>query len=613
MRTPHYKPIADYGIIGDMHSAALVGNDGSIDWCCLPAFDSPSIFAAVLDRKKGGHFKIAAREDDTVRKQLYFPLSNVLITRFAQEKCVAQVIDFMPVATGGQAHLAVHVPTIVRQVTCVRGEVEMRMECYPAFNYGRTPHRITRATHGAYFDAADGTRMALTVPGEYKVEHGGVVYDFTLKEGESKAFLFYPVRDHESDVDVAPPDQRGVDALLHRTVEYWQNWISRTTYRGRWREMVERSLLTLKLLTYQPTGAIVAAPTCSLPEDLGGVRNWDYRYTWLRDAAFTVYAFMRMGHTDEAQAFMHWLAQRIHEVKPGKGLQPLYTIAGSHDVPEAELDDFEGYAQSRPVRVGNAAFEQLQLDCYGALLDAVYLYNKYGTPISYELWKDVRLLIDWLCDNWQQPDEGVWEVRGGRRQFVFSKLMCWVAFDRAIRLADRRAFPCDRAKWMAERDTIYEQIMIEGWSEHRQTFVQYYGADHLDASLLLMPLVMFTSPTDPRTTATIRAIGEELTKDSLVYRYEPTWKGDGFGTNEGSFSMCTFWLVEGLARSGQLQDARFLFERMLGYANHLGLYAEEVGPSGEALGNFPQAFTHLSLITAAYNLNRALDGAREED
>ena len=601
-----YQPIESYGIIGDLHTAALVGNNGSIDWCCLPAFDSPSIFAAILDDKKGGYFKIAATTPG-VEKQLYIPESNVLITRFSNPDGVAQVLDFMPV-TADREELPRHVPTIVREVKGVLGSIQMRMECFPAFNYARDTHVVNAAPGGVVFQSQQGRRIGLTLPdAEYNVIREGVVKEFTLNEGESVCFLLRELQPSEASVPV--PTEHEFDELFHHTVSYWQRWLSRSRYRGRWREMVERSLLTLKLLTYVPTGAMVAAPTCGLPETIAGVRNWDYRYTWIRDAAFTLYGLMRVGMTDEAAQFMQWLEARTREMTPEGALQVVYGLDGRHELTETELTHLDGYKESRPVRIGNGAASQLQLDIYGALMDSVYLYNKYGTPISYDFWNDLRRLLNWVCDNWQEPDEGVWEVRSQRKHFVYSKLMCWVALDRGIRLADRRSFPADRQRWTDTRDAIYMDIMMKGWNPDRQAFVQYYGSESLDASNLLMPLVFFMSPTDPRMRSTVDAIIKELTKDSLVHRYNLSEEtDDGLPGVEGTFSMCTFWLVEALTRSGRLQEARFLFERMLGYANHLGLYGEEIGATGETLGNFPQAFTHLALISTAYNLDKALDG-----
>ena len=392
--------------------------------------------------------------------------------------------------------------------------------------------------------------------------------------------------------------------------------MAQCTYRGRWREMVERSALMLKLMTFEPTGAIIASPTCSLPEVLGGERNWDYRYTWIRDAAFTLYGLLRIGFTEEARAFMGWMEERSHELNPDGSLQIMYGIDGRHELKEEVLDHFEGYRGSRPVRIGNGAYGQLQLDIYGELMDAVYLYNKHGEPISYEFWTHLRGLINWVCKNWTRPDEGIWEVRGGQRHFVYSKIMSWVAIDRGLRLADKRSFPADRQLWIETRDTIYEEIMEKGWNPKVNSFVQSYGSDSLDASNLVMPLVFLMSPTDPRMLSTLDAINRSpkdggLVSNSLVYRYNVDTSPDGLTGNEGTFNMCSFWLVEALTRAGRtdskrLDEARLMFEKMLGYANHLGLYAEETGSTGEALGNFPQAFTHLALISAAFNLDRTL-------
>ena len=434
-----------------------------------------------------------------------------------------------------------------------------------------------------------------------------------MAEGETASFVLGA--NNGSGCEMLLPEQ-DASALIAKTEEYWRRWLSQGTYRGRWRETVQRSALALKLLTYEPTGAIVAAPTCSLPEGVGGERNWDYRYTWIRDAAFTLYGLMRIGFTEAATQFMTWLEARCHELNPDGSLQVMYGIDGRHALTEHTLDHLDGYRGSRPVRVGNGAYNQLQLDIYGELMDSVYLYNKYGSPISYDLWIHLRKLINWVCDNWQRKDEGIWEVRGGQQRFVYSKLMCWVAVDRGLRLADKRSFPADRDRWIKVRDQIYEEIMVKGWSDSRQAFVQYYGSDSLDASNLMMPLVLFLSPTDPRNLANIEATlrtpeAGGLVSNSLVYRYNVAQTADGLRGEEGTFNICTFWLVEALTRAGRtdrrhLDRARLIFEEMLGYANHLGLYAEQTGQSGEALGNFPQAFTHLALISAAYNLDRAL-------
>jgi GH15 family glucan-1,4-alpha-glucosidase len=432
-----------------------------------------------------------------------------------------------------------------------------------------------------------------------------VTGEFVLTEGETATFMLAQVT--EGTQPRACPSEESAH-LFAETVDYWRKWLSQSRYRGRWRETVHRSALALKLMTYAPTGALIAAPTTSLPEQLGGERNWDYRYTWIRDAAFSVYALLRLGFTEEAQAFVGWLADRFHD-RRGHGdgpLQIMYAVDGSAELTEEILTHLEGYAGSAPVRIGNGAADQLQLDIYGELIDSVYLHNKYAAPISADTWDDVTRVVDWVCDNWDQADEGIWETRGGRKHFTYSRLMSWVALERAVRIWRQRGLPGDAQRWMAERDAIYRQIMDRGWSEKRQAFIQHYDDDVLDASLLMMPLAKFIAPADPRWLSTLEAIGQDLVSDSLVYRYDPEASPDGLRGEEGTFSICSFWYVEALARAGHVDAARLAFEKMLTYSNHLGLFSEEVGPTGEHLGNFPQAFTHLALISAAYNLDRAL-------
>ncbi|RMH07197.1 MAG: glycoside hydrolase family 15 protein [Nitrospirae bacterium] len=605
-----YQPIENYGLIGNMRTSALIGMNGSIDWFCFPYFDSPSIFAAILDERKGGWFKIAPIADGSRSKQYYWPDTNVLVTRFFSPHGVGRLIDFMPV---GLAETEIGYHGLIRRVQAVRGSVTFRLECFPAFNYARDSHKTLLTSDGVCFEAPGLTmRLGSTIPLH---PHGnGVVVEFDLHEGEELSFSLQAVEPGGASCIALSTVQ--AEELFRQTVEFWRRWLAKCTYTGRWREMVYRSALTLKLLTFEPTGAIVAAPTCSLPEDIGGRRNWDYRYTWLRDAAFTLYGLLRIGFTDEATKFMHWLEARCHELRPDGSLQIMYGIDGRHVLKEETLDHLEGYKGSRPVRIGNDAYNQLQLDIYGELMDSIYLYNKYGSPISYDLWKHLQRLVNWVCENWQRPDEGVWEVRSGQQHFVYSKLMCWVALDRGLRLADKRSFPADRVRWLKTRDTIYEEIMTRGWSHTRKAFIQRYGSETLDASLLIMPLVFFVSPSDPRMLSTVDAINQSpehggLVANGLVYRYNSAEGIDGLDGEEGTFNICTFWLVEALTRAGRfdrtrLDEARLLFEQMLGYANHLGLYAEETGHHGEALGNFPQAFTHLALISAAFNLDRAL-------
>ncbi|ACV68191.1 glycoside hydrolase family 15 protein [Desulfohalobium retbaense] len=604
------QPIEDYGIIGDLHTVALVGINGSIDWMCVPRFDSPSVFGALLDAARGGAYQICPEDREATHKQLYWPETNVLITRFLSPHGAAELADFMPIADSGEAHSH----QLIRRLTVLRGTVSFVMRCRPAFDYGRTPHETELTAKGVVFRSED-LSLGLAAGMELQADGDGVWSRFTLEQGHSAVFVLRQIGPEEG-CGVCLSEE-AAERQFRETVRYWRRWLSSCTYSGRWRESVHRSALALKLLTYAPTGAIVAAPTTSLPEALGGERNWDYRYTWIRDSAFTVYAFLRLGFTDEAEHFMGFLSQLCTEARHhGSPLQIMYGIDGRRDLPEEVLDHVEGYAGSRPVRVGNAAYTQLQLDIYGELLDAVYLFNKHGAPISYDLWRSIRSFVDWVCANWHRPDEGIWEMRSGQQHFVYSRLMCWVAIDRGLRLAEKRSFPCDRQRWLAERDRIYEDILTHGWSEERQAFVQAYGSQTLDASNLIMPLVFFTSPTDPRMLKTLDATlkpPEEggLVANSLVHRYNLEESPDGLDGEEGTFNICTFWLVEALTRAGRfdperLEEARLIFERMLGFANHVGLYAEETGARGEALGNFPQAFTHLALISSAFNLDRAL-------
>ncbi|MEL6815899.1 MAG: glycoside hydrolase family 15 protein, partial [Cyanobacteria bacterium J06598_3] len=471
------------------------------------------------------------------------------------------------------------------------------------------------------------------------INQRGACADFVLKEGETATFIFKPATfqpatgvggegtaSKQQDISTVLLEEefaeleKTSEGFFDETTDYWRKWLSQCVYTGRWRRQVERSALALKLLTYEPTGAIIAAPTTSLPEELKGIRNWDYRYTWIRDAAFTVYALLRIGFTQEAKGFMDWLEARCQELGAGGSLQVMYRIDGRLDIEEEHLDHLEGYKGSQPVRIGNGAFDQLQLDICGELMDSVYLFDKYGDLISYDFWSHLRYLTNWVCDNWQTKDQGIWESRGGAKHHVYSKLMCWVAVDRALRIAEHRSFPAERSRWLTVRDDIYEEILEKGWSKERETFVQAYGEQDIDAGCLIMPLVFFMAPNDPKMLKTIAAVRKPpqeggLTANSLVYRYNTIGadgqSSDGLSGDEGTFNLCSFWLVEALTRAGStdeslLDEARRIFEEMLTYANHVGLYAEETGSSGEALGNFPQAFTHIALISAAWNLSAAL-------
>jgi len=602
-----HAPIDSYGVVGDMNTVALIGMDGSVDFMCFPDFDSPTIFVRLLDDTIGGSFQIKPDLGEGRRKQMYLPNTNVLLTRVLSPHGVSEITDFMPLDQTGTR--------LVRRVKTVRGEVEYRVKCDPRFDYARVEHEIRLDGAGALFvprrAGLPALRLRTDVP--LTVEGGAAVATLRLRAGESAGFIL------EAATASASPSEapRYAADAFKTTCDAWRSWIGRSTYRGRWREAVDRSALALKLLTSRRHGSIVAAPTFGLPEHIGGARNWDYRYTWIRDGSFTLYGLMRLGFTDEAAAFMRWIEDRCADLEPDGSLQIMYGLDGRKDLVERELDHLSGYMGSRPTRIGNGAAGQLQLDIYGELMDSVYLYDKYGQPISHDLWRNLRRLLDWLAKNWHVPDEGIWEVRGGRREFLLSRVMSWVAFDRGIRLAQKRAFPAPIEAWRAQRDAIYTDIFDNFWDPQRRAFVQSKGARVLDAAALLMPLMKFIGPTDPRWLSTLAAIEEDLVDDSLVYRYRTTQGAvDGLSGGEGTFCICSFWYAECLARSGDLQKSRYYFEKMLGYANHLGLYPEELGPAGEHLGNFPQAFTHLGLISAAYYLDRQLSqraGSSEAD
>jgi GH15 family glucan-1,4-alpha-glucosidase len=587
-----YVPIADHGVVGDLRTVALVTTGGTIDWYCCPRFDSPSVFGSILDAEGGGHYRIAALENCGT-KQLYLPDTNVLVTRFLSPGGVGELHDFMPV--GGAQQL-------IRRVGCVRGAMRFSVECEPRFNYGRDRHDTSVSETGAVFRTPS-LALSLSAPVALRATDGGVCGEFELRAGETATFVL----GNHGDVPDALTEAHG-ERRLAEAVGYWQSWISGSSYTGRWREIVNRSALALKLLTYEPTGAVVAAATTSLPERIGGGRNWDYRYTWVRDAAFTLKPLLALGFTDELRAFARFLMSCLH-AHGGNGsgpLQVLYGIDGRAHVPEEVLDHLEGYAQSAPVRIGNDAAHQLQLDIYGEIMDAAHLLEQHTKQMPYDSWQTIASVAGWLCENWNRPDEGIWETRGGRQHFTHSRLMCWVALDRAIRTALDRGFPGDVVRWMSVRDEIFHRIMQRSWSESKGAFVQHEQTDVLDASVLLMPLVGFISPTDPRWLSTLDAISTDLVADSLVYRYDPAASPDGIDGDEGTFSICSFWYVDALARAGRVAEARLAFEKMLTYANHLGLYSEQIGSSGELLGNFPQAFTHLALISAAITLNERL-------
>jgi GH15 family glucan-1,4-alpha-glucosidase len=604
-----YPAIEDHGLIGDLQTAALVAGDGTVDWFCAPRFDSPSIFAGLLDREKGGYFRITPEGTRYVSKQLYLPGTPILITRFLSPDGVGEVVDFMPIA----GTVATDRHRLVRMVRVVRGRMRFHIDCQPRFNYGRDEHETEVTSDGMVFRSRSMTvtvnaarREGRLVPEQDVHRSGnGVHVTATLAAGDIGGLVLETGSD-------APPRTVAPGEILQmydQTRDFWRHWIGRSRYTGRWREMVDRSAMTLKLMTYAPTGALVAAPTAGLPEQIGGERNWDYRYTWVRDGSFSVHALLGLGYTDEAYAFLRWLAERIQQAGEGAvPLQIMYRIDGSPVLEEETLTHLEGYRGSSPVRIGNAASSQLQLDIYGEALDSVHLADSQGLQVSHDAWRHTTRVVDWLCDHWDQAEDGIWETRGDRQDFAYGRLMSWVAFDRAIRLAQRRGRPADTGRWTAMRDGVYQQLTERGFDRKREAFVQHYATDVLDAALLYMPLVGFIAPSDPMWQATLRAIDDELVSDSLVYRYNPSASPDGLAGSEGTFTMCTFWYVEALARSGRLDDALLTFEKMLTYGSGLGLYSEEIAPTGEQVGNFPQAFSHLALISAAVTLDHQLAG-----
>ena len=607
---PDYPNISDHGLIGDLQTAALVDTAGTIGWFCCPRFDSPSVFASLLDSDRGGHFRVAPEGVDHVTRQLYLPDTAILVTRFMSEGGVGEVVDFMPVADGP----ATDRHRIVRLVRVVRGTMRFVADIQPRFDYARAGHRTELTDDGAVFESDDLTLVLHRVgdpitrgterAGTMERDGDGIRMTITLQAGETTGMVL--------ESGGARPRQIAVDELTDlflQTRDYWRRWLDRSTYDGRWREAVTRSAMTLKLMTYAPTGALVAAPTAALPEQVGGERNWDYRYTWIRDASFSVHALLGLGYVDEAAGFISWLGDRIDEsVGEGSGpLKIMYRVDGSSDLVEESLDHLAGYRNSAPVRIGNGAADQLQLDIYGEAMDSIHLADGHGLQLPHRGWARIQSMLDWVCDNWDQREAGIWETRGGAQNFTYGRFQCWVALDRAIRLARVHGRPAAVSRWTEQRDRIYEQIMSKGWHSDRQAFVQHYDTDVLDASNLLMPLMGFVAPRDPMWLSTLTAMDQELVSDSLVYRYDPSASPDGLEGSEGTFTICSFWYVDALARSGRLDDARLTFEKMTTYANHLGLYSEEIGLTGEQLGNFPQAFSHLALINAAVNLDHQLE------
>jgi GH15 family glucan-1,4-alpha-glucosidase len=596
------QPISDYGLIGDMRTAALVGLDGSIDWCCLPRFDSGSVFAALLDSERGGTWSVHP-EGRWTSSQRYLPRTNILETTFrTADGAMVSVTDFMPVAEDGRPS-GPH-PEIHRRLRCTRGNALMSMVFMPRFEYGARTTRLEVLRAGLF--ATDRTDQVLTLssaqPFEWMIEQSTATTRFPLAKGEERWVVL-----RYDDDDIHPAGRYESARKLDNTAAFWQRWSSKVRYRGPFRGMVKRSALALKLLTHAETGAMIAAPTTSLPETIGGLRNWDYRFVWLRDAAFTLAALDAVGHYREADQFMRFL-KKVCRHEGGGHLQIMYGIDGRRDLIERQLDHLSGYRNSRPVRVGNGAAGQLQLDVYGEVLETADIWRR-NHEMTEGTWRVLRGLVDWVSKNWHLPDSSIWEVRGEVRHYVFSKVMSWVALDRGVRMAEELSLESDTAAWRAARDALHAEIMERGWSEKRQSFVQSYDDDALDAATLAIPMVRFLPWNHPRVHGTVRAVARELTTvdGELVYRYRHP---DGLEGEEGAFSICTFWLAQALAMIGERERAERVFRRMLRHANHVGLYSEEIDPAtGEFLGNFPQAFTHIALINCAAALARLEKGS----
>src|SRR5215469_1337634 len=630
-----YQPINSYGVIGDCHSVVLVAPDGSVDWGCLPDFDSPAIFCRLLDAERGGYFQIAPTDNTIPGVQRYLRGSNVLQTKFASITGEVVLTDFMPVETlrawpyqgmnnntwtreDGSCHC------LVRAVECTHGEMAVTMVLKASPNYAAEPSEITLLPHNTGALVSGGEQhIGLAIVGAYRASsfsmqvlpdeeglHPSIVAQMVLREGERMLFAVGMGRNARIARRLVESElpQRNFDAELAHTLHCWRRWVASCNYQGPYAEWVQRSVLVLKMMTYAPTGSIVAAPTTSLPESLNGERNWDYRFTWLRDATFTLYALNMLGFTEEAHAFTHWLRRLSYS--NGEDLQIMYGIRGERELPERELAYLDGYGDSRPVRIGNGAVSQKQLDVFGEVLDCIHLYRRqgsferYGEKLEGTLWAMMCLMVEHVCSHWQEPDSGIWEVRDGLHHFVYSKVMCWVALDRGIRAAEQLHLEADLPRWQLVRDQIRADILTHGYDTQVGAFTQSYGSNTLDASSLLLPLVGFIPPTDPRMRSTVDRINERLTDGhGFVYRYRGT---DGLIGDEATFTLCTFWLVDNLAMQGRVDEARSLFERLLSYSGQLGLFSEEVDATSKmALGNYPQAFTHIALINSAHNLRKA--------
>lgn len=601
-----YPKIEDHAIVGDLNTAALVCCDGTIDFLCFPYFDSPSIFASLLDDKKGGSFKISPVEKDYNTKQIYISDTNILVTQFLSNKGIVEITDFMPVEQINKGHV------LIRKVSAVNEENMFNMKCSPRFNYARSNTEIKRERNDIIFsceDEKDDISIRLISNTKMEVVEKEGIAEFKLIPGRSVYFILQLVNNDQQKINNIVDFAK---QKFDETFGFWTDWISRSRYKGRWQEIVSRSALTLKLMASYQMGSLVAAPTFSLPADIGGTRNFDYRFTWLRDASFMLFTFINLGYKEETKNFIRWFEKHCEGVKGDGELKLIYSLDGSPAPDETELDDFEGYKKSSPVRIGNNATNQLQLDIYGELIDSIYLYDKYAEPISYQLWQHLSHHLNYLTKHWKEKDAGIWEVRGKKQDFLYSKLMCWVAFDRGIKLGQKRSFPIP-SSWLEERDKIFNYIYDNFWNEKEKSFVQYKGASNVDGSILLMTIMRFISPYDKMWQTTLKKIEKDLVNDFLVFRYVPEEAAeDGFSGKDGTFNVCSFWYIENLARCGRIDEAYHKFEKMLAFANHVGLYSEQLALSGIQLGNFPQAYTHLGLISCAMSIHKRITSAHKD-
>ncbi|PTN12584.1 glycoside hydrolase family 15 protein [Nitrosomonas aestuarii] len=595
--------IEDYGLIGNLNTTALVSKQGSIDFLSYTRFDSPTIFGALLDREKGGFFSIEVECEQVNHKQLYLPDTAILLTRYLTNVGIAELTDFMPLEEEENQFI------LVRKLKVIKGNLNIRVELRPRFEYGKYEFNLEQEDDHLVMRSKgpEANTCHLLCNLDFKMEGASLTTEICLNAGDEINFALVSANTEHSESNKSKSLEYYANQSFENTIHFWRNWTNKSTYTGRWRDIVNRSAITLKLLTSCRYGSPIAAATLGLPERIGAERNWDYRYTWIRDAAFTMYSFLRLGYADEARKFIAWIQQRSLEIDTAEALKLMYRIDGTINLEEVTIPHLEGYQGSDPVRAGNDAFNQFQLDIFGELIDTIYLYNKNAEPISYDFWLSLIKFIDYVCQHWKRKGHGMWEVRDEKREFLISKVMSWVALDRGIRIAENRAFPAPLERWRQTRDDIFNDVFNNFWNPELGAFVQYRGATTLDASALLIPLVRMLSPKEPRWISTLRAIEKELVTDSLVYRYKlSNGASDGLSDDEGTFSMCSFWYIECLAKSGQLEKAILCFEKMLGYANHLGLYSEQISLNGEQLGNFPQAFTHLGLISAAYQLRLLL-------